>query len=153
MKDNPYSKMIEIMKNKGASFNPPSIQIGEVIEPPPNLVVKVNDLQIDKDNILIADYLLEEHQRKITIKGENIHFTQSTPVGTTDSVNDGGTGASSHSHDIDNIEINTPVQIGATNESSYIQTEDTLKKGDLLGVMPVEDRQLYIVIARLKGVS
>lgn len=147
MKDNPYSKMIEIMKNKGASSNPPSIQIGEVIEPPPNLVIKVNDLQVDKDNILIADYLLKEHQRKTTIRGERIKFTKNNPVGETEV-------ASSHSHPLSVVSVDSvPVEIDAKGESSHIQTEDTLEKGDLLAVLPVEDRQLYIILARLKEVS
>ena len=147
MKDNPYSKMIEIMKRQGASLNPPSIQIAEVIEPPPNLIVKVNDLQIDKDNILIADYLLKEHQRKITIRGERIKFRKNNPVGETEI-------SSNHSHPLKYIDVDVvPIEIDAKAESSYIQTEDTLKKGDLLAVMPVQDRQLYIILARLKEVS
>lgn len=147
MKENPYSKMIEIMKKQGATSNTPSIQIGEVIEPPPNLVIKVNDLQIDKDNILIADYLLKEHKRKIIIRGERIKFKKDNPVGETEI-------SSNHSHPLKYIEVdNVPAEIDAKAETSYIQTEDTLEKGDLLAVMPVEDRQLYIIFARLKGVS
>ncbi len=147
MKENPYSKMIEIMKRQGASLNPPSIQIAEVIEPLPNLIVKVNDLQIDKDNILIADYLLKEHQRKITIRGERIKFRKNNPVGETEI-------SSNHSHPLKYIDVDSvPIEIDAKAESSYIQTEDTLKKGDLLAVMPVQDRQLYIILARLKEVS
>lgn len=65
MKDNPYSKMIEIMKNQRARSNDPIV--ATVIEPPPNLIIKVNDLQIDKSNILIADYLLEGYKRNIKI--------------------------------------------------------------------------------------
>lgn len=95
MKENPYSKIIEIIKKQGATSNPPSIQIGKVIEPPPKLIIKIDDQQIDNDNILIADYLLKDHQQAV----------------------------------------------------------DTIKKGDLLAVMPVYDRQLYIILARLKEVS
>ena len=163
MKENPYSKMIEIMQKQGATSNPPSIQIGEVIEPPPNLVIKVNDLQIDKDNILIADYLLKEHKRRIIISGERIKFSQTDPpmyIGSTNSVNDGGMNASSHSHKITDINIDTKpspypqVLIEATRKDrDYIKTTDTLEKGDLLAVLPVEDRQLYIILARLKEVS
>jgi hypothetical protein len=114
MKENPYSKMIEIMKKQGAS-NPPSIQIGEVIEPPPNLIIMVNDLPIDKENILIADYLLKE---------ENYirEYQTSSDRATWGNIN-------------------------------YIKYTDTLKKGELLAVIPVEDKQLYIILARLKEVS
>lgn len=115
MKENPYSKMVELMKKQGASSSPPSIQIGEVIEPPPNLIIKVNDLQIDKDNILIADYLLKEEKyiRQFKTSSDKVNWSS----------------------------------------TNYIKFVDTLKKGELLAVMPVEDKQLYIVLARLKEVS
>lgn len=147
MKENPYSKIIEIIKDKGASKNPPSIQIAEVISPPPNLIIKIGDLQIDKDNILIADYLLKEHKRKITIRGERIKFRKDNPVGQTEVAN-------SHSHPLSYVDVdNVPVEIDAKTEPSYIQTEDTLKEKELLAVLPVEDRQLYIILARLKEVE
>lgn len=57
MKDNPYSKMIEIIKDKGSAYNPPSIEIGILISPSPNVVIKVNDLQLDRDNLLTSDIL------------------------------------------------------------------------------------------------
>ncbi len=136
MKENPYSKMIEIMQKQGATSNPPSIQIGEVIEPPPNLIIKVNDLQIDKDNILIADYLLKDHMREVrTDTMTNTPSKQYVTGATT--VN------SNHSHSIANLTL----------ENTKIYTEDTLEKGDLLAVLPVHDRQLYIILARLKEVS
>lgn len=146
MQGNPYSQIIEIMREKGADRNPPSIQIAEVVSPPPNLIIKIGDLQIDKDNILIADYLLKQHQRKITIRGERIKFDKNNPVGVTEI-------ASNHSHEIKNINVdNTEVEIDAKAKKSYIQTEDTLKEKELLAVMPVENRQLYIILARLKEV-
>lgn len=115
MKENPYSKLIEIMKDAGSSNNPPSIQIAEVVSPPPNLIIKMGDLQVDKDNILIADYLLGEDSYIREYKTSNDKLTWG--------------------------------------DSNYMKYTDTLKEGDLLGVMPVEDRQLYIILARLKGVS
>lgn len=147
MNENPYSKMIEIMKNKSASLNPPSIQIAEVIEVPPNLIIKVNDLQIDRENILIADYLLKDYKRNITLRAERIKFRKDNPVGQTES-------SSQHSHFLSYIDVDdTPVEIDAEEKSSYIKTECTLEKGDLLAVMPVSDKQLYIILARLKEVS
>ena len=133
MKDNPYSKIIEIIKDKGASKNPPSIQIGEVISPPPNLIIKIGDLQVDKDNILIADYLLKEHKRQI--KSD----TMLLPVNETGTT----TVNSSHSHNIADFTI----------VDTYIYTKDTLKVGEMLAIMPVYDRQLYIILAILSEVS
>lgn len=112
MKDNPYSKMVEIMKKQGSASNPPSIQTGTVVSPEP-LVVKVGELQIDKDSILISDYLLKEYEREYQTSSDRITW-------------------------------------GDTN---YIKYTDTLRKGDLLAILPVEDRQLYIILARLKEAS
>lgn len=60
--DNPYSKILEMTRNRGGNLS--GISIGEVLAPPPNLVVRVGELQVDKDNIKIADYLLKEYQRE-----------------------------------------------------------------------------------------
>ena len=144
MKDNPYTEINEMFKKTEQA---PGIQIAEVISPPPNLVIKVNDLQIDNDNILIADYLLEKHRRKVILRGERIKFRKNNPVGQTET-------ADSHSHGIAYIDVDNEVfELDAKNEPSYIQTEDTLKEGELLAVMPVSDKQLYIILARLKEVS
>lgn len=136
MKDNPYSKMIEIMKRQSANSNPPSIQIGEVIEPPPNLIIKVNDLQIDKDNILIADYLLKDYMREVRTDTMANTPSKQYVTGTT-------TVSGTHDHNIKNLTLH----------NTKVYTEDTLEKGDLLAVMPVYDRQLYIILTRLKEVS
>ena len=89
MKENPYSKMIEIIKNKGSAYNSPSIEIGILISASPNVVMKVNDLQLDKDNLITSDIL---------------NFT-------------------------------------------------TLDIGSRYALIPVYDKQLYIILARLKEVS
>jgi hypothetical protein len=54
----PYVKILNTMKTKGAESNPPGIVTGTVISPPPNLIIQTKDLQIYNDDILIADYLL-----------------------------------------------------------------------------------------------
>lgn len=115
MKENPYSKIIEIIKEKGSSNNPPGIRVGKVVSPPPNLAIKIDELQIDKDNILIADYLLkkDDYVRQYETSFDKIIW----------------------------------------GETKYIRHTDTLKAGELLAVMPVEDRQLYIILARLKEVG
>lgn len=123
MKENPYSKMIEIMKNQGTKSNNPLIAI--VIESPPNLVIKINDLQIDKVNILIADYLLSGYKR-------NIRIPEVSATGETNETN-------THKHSINKIGINNM-------ETTFL---DTLKKGDKLAVLPTDDKQTYIVLCRV----
>ncbi|MGB9813537.1 MAG: DUF2577 domain-containing protein [Thermovenabulum sp.] len=134
MKKNPYSTLIKIMREQGAKYNPPSIQIGQVISPPPNIVIKIGDLQVDKDNILIADYLLPTYQRQISIP-----MTSGAGIMSSEIVGDHGT----HTHTIYQLEIS----------QGKIQTQDTLKSGDLVAVMPTEDRQTYIVLAKVVSLS
>lgn len=129
IKDNPYSTMIKLMQKHGAKYNPPSIQIGQVISPPPNIIIKIGDLQVDKDNILIADYLLPNYQRQITIPETTATGTMTTEL----------TGSPyAHTH--------TMTEVGIQGK---IQFTDTLKAGDTVVVMPTEDRQTYILLARL----
>ena len=129
MKDNPYSKIIEQMKKQGASSNPPAIEIGKVISPNP-LTIRIGDLQIDKDNILIADYLLKEYKRKIKIP-------EVTATGETNNVSVGDHGT--HKHNVIKVGVNEV-------EITFL---DTLKQGDKLAILPTSDRQTYIILARV----
>jgi len=45
------------MRTQGAKFNTPYVQVGVVISSDP-LTIKLGDLQIGKENLLVADYLL-----------------------------------------------------------------------------------------------
>jgi len=67
----PYVKILNTMKSKGAESNPPGIVTGTVISPPPNLIIETKDLQIYKDDILIADYLLNATITTL-IKGDRV---------------------------------------------------------------------------------
>ncbi|MCB2300938.1 DUF2577 domain-containing protein [Clostridium tagluense] len=70
-KKNPYSTLINIIKDNGASYNPPSIQLGQVHSESP-LIIKVGDLQLTCRNLLISDYLLKDYERKVEQKCESI---------------------------------------------------------------------------------
>jgi len=111
----PYLELLSQMRKQGKSVNPPGIRLAEVVAPLPEIIIKMGDLQIDKDNILIADYLLKEEKyiRQFKTSSDKVNWSS----------------------------------------TNYIKFVDTLKKGELLAVMPVEDKQLYIVLARLKEVS
>ncbi len=54
MLDNPYSRFIKIIREEGAVCNPLSFLIGKVINPMPEIAVKINGLQIDKNDIWIS---------------------------------------------------------------------------------------------------
>ena len=117
---NPFSDLVAIMRDQGSAYNPTSIQLAEVINPPPNLIIKFGDLEIDKDFILIADYLLDSYKRQITIPSTSASGTAGD-------------------HSISSISI----------PNGEIDFKDTLKKGDLLAVMPTQDKQKYIIIAKV----
>lgn len=99
---NPYSELLNLMREQGAKYNPPTIEIGEVISPNP-VKIKLGDLQLDKDDVLINDFLLQGYKRQLKVNG-------------------------------------------ITNE---YETTDTLKKGDLLAIMPAGDRQRFIVLCKV----
>lgn len=61
MADNPYTGILGIMQEQGARFNPPSICLGEVVSPEPDLKIKTEDLILDKDDFLISDSLINNY--------------------------------------------------------------------------------------------
>lgn len=61
----PYSELIEIMKQQGAKYNPPAVQLGKVVSTSP-LAVKTADIQLNKSNLLVADYLLSGYTRTVS---------------------------------------------------------------------------------------
>lgn len=130
MMQDPYVEMLSAMQRQGASMVPPGIKLAEVVSPPPNLVIKMGDLQIDKDNILIADYLLPGYGRAVTIP-----LTDSQSEVTDTVVGDHG----SHTHDVTKIGV----------PAGTIQLTDTLKPGDIVAAMPTVDSQTYIILARV----
>jgi hypothetical protein len=58
----PYVKMLNLMKKKGAEQNPTTICIAKVIEPPPNIILQTKDLQLYKDDIVISESLVDYKQ-------------------------------------------------------------------------------------------
>lgn len=108
-------------------------QIGEVIDPPPNIKVKLGDkIILTKDNLVIAAKALNDYTRQISISGD-ISFADS---------NCGSTGiSSSHSHTIETINIDTQYNANGT-----LLYTDTLKKGDKVILIPSTNEQLYFLI-------
>lgn len=147
--NNPYSEIIGLMMEQGSKYNPPSIQLAEVLVPPPDLIIKMGDIQVDKNNILIADYLLKEYKRSYYANGK-IVFNDSD-CGTTDSYICGHT-SQTHSHKVVSVKIDTEdysVEGKGKDDGKYLWFKDTVEKGDLLAVMPTCDMQMYIVLSRV----
>jgi hypothetical protein len=118
--NNPYTDMLMAMQRQGAKLNPPSIQIASVVASPPNLIIKIGELQIDKNNIYVADFLLSNYQREISIP-------ESTATGTTSN----GT--------IESVGI----------ADVKMTSKDALSVGDSVAVMPTADRQTYIILCKV----
>ena len=99
---NPFSSLIEIMREQGSFNNSPDLMIGEILNSPPNIAIKVGDIQLDKDNLYIADYLLEDYKRKIQIKEESlISHSGGSVTGKTNSASVSEHG--SHSHNVNSL--------------------------------------------------
>lgn len=133
MNGDPYSGLIDMMRNEGAAFNPPSICLGEVLTAWPDISIKVGDLPIYKDDIKIADYLVGNYRRQINISGELQGKTNEVSGGS------GYDSFASHSHEVS----------GNSNLIGSVEYTDTLQKGDEVVLLPLEDGNTYIVLARV----
>ncbi|WP_158232834.1 DUF2577 family protein [Sporosarcina sp. P17b] len=113
MKENPYSKLLEITKGKNKVIDraTDNVRIGEVVSASP-LKITIGDLPIDRDNVLVSDYLLEEYKR----------------------------------------DYKTNRYIPNGSDSGTMVFTDGIKVGDQLAILQTADKQLYIIIARVRGV-
>ena len=82
---NPYSELIGHMRTQGGKNNTPYVQVGVVVSVDP-LTIKLGDLQIGKDNLLVAEYLLPNYARKYSASG-NIKFVTTISVDTDNTQN------------------------------------------------------------------
>lgn len=69
-----FSKLIKLMKEHGSAYNPPSIDIGVVISDNP-LIIKIGDLQLTKDNLLVSDSLLKGYTKQFEVDGTTKTYT------------------------------------------------------------------------------
>jgi len=139
---NPYSKLINHMRTQGGKNNTPYVQIGVVVSADP-LTIKLGDLQIGKENLLVADYLLPSYAREYTAEG-NVQFTDSGSLGGTDGAVVGPYG--SHDHSVTSINIDTD-----NAQSGSITLTDGLKVNDIVTLTPLLELegQMYAVLARM----
>lgn len=115
----PYVKMLNLMKAKGAESNPPTISIGKVISPPPEIIIQTNNVQLYKEDILISERLIDYKQ--------DINISCSA----SGNVSSGG--------QLQNINI----------EKQEMQFQKILKVGDEVAVLPTSDNQTWIVLCKV----
>jgi len=137
---NPYGAMLDVMAGVSKNTNSPSIQIGKIIAPPPEIQVSYDGTILEKEELWISEYLLIGYER--TAKGHIVSATQNRAGG------GGYAQYESHNHDIDN------------DYTDNIIYTDTLKVGEYVSIMPMmsEDgsSQQYIIldkIVRLDGAA
>lgn len=77
--DNPFNNIIGVMKEEGKKLNPPSIILatvthikvaGDKIE---EIRIKFNNIEVDEDNIVIADYLMPKVKRRYKIPKQTVN--------------------------------------------------------------------------------
>ena len=122
-------KVLGIMHDVAESHVPTAQSVGIIVQPPPDIVVKWNNIELTKENIYIAEYLLVGYRREA--RGHIVSATQNRSGGSGDAA------YASHNHDIDN---------DYTDDIIYT---DTLKPGDLVSVLPCAGSQLYIITDNL----
>ncbi len=127
--ENSMQKMLGVMHRVAESHVPTAQSVGIVVQPPPDIIVKWNDIELTKENIYIAEYLLIGYRREA--RGHLVSATQPRSGGSGDAA------YASHNHDIDN---------DYTDDIIYT---DTLKPGDLVSVLPCAGSQLYIITDKL----
>jgi hypothetical protein len=133
MRENPYSTLLGLIKDTSINNNSPSIKIGKIIAPPPEIQVSYNGIILDKKDVWISEYLLIGYER--TAKGHIVSATQNSAGGS------GYAEYASHNHAIDN------------DYTDNIIYTDTLKAGDYVSIMPMvsEDNssQQYIILDKI----
>lgn len=120
-------QIVDIMHGVAQSHVPRSAFIGIVVQPPPNFIIKANNIELTKENAYISKRLLIGYER--AARGHLISATQNKAGGSGDAQYE------SHNHEIDNDYT-----------ESFIYT-DTLKIGDWVSILPCEgtEGQLYII--------
>ena len=76
MEKNPYNEFLSIIKETSKSNITENklLNIGIVVSPLPNLIIKTSEIELDKDNLMIDKWLLDRHKETQTsTKGEHTH--------------------------------------------------------------------------------
>ena len=95
MEKNPFNELIGIVKDisKSNITENKLFNIGVVVSPLPDLIIKTSNIELDKDNLMIDKWLLDRHWESRTYtKGEHSHSGGGHSTG-----EGGGDGTHTHS--------------------------------------------------------
>ena len=118
--DNPYGNFLEIIRNEAHADGEAPFFIGTVVQPNP-LIVKIGDLQIERENMKVNQALLASYSRRMS-------------MGTA-----GATGSTTKGDGISSIGIS-----GGT-----FTTQDGLKAGEQVVLLKSGDGQQYILLCKV----
>ena len=71
--NSPFNNLIDMFREEGKFYNEPSFYFAKVTSELPNLKVMINDMELDKNNLLIDKSLLDRHNYSITCSEGNIN--------------------------------------------------------------------------------
>ena len=128
MEKNPFNELINQIKDisKINMTENKHLNIGEVIQPLPNLKIKTSGIELDRDNLMIDKWLLDRHKETQTYtEGEHTHSGGGHSTG-----EGGGDGTHSHS--------------GGGHSHKSKDYVDKLKVGDKV-IMLRENDMFYII--------
>lgn len=131
--DDPYLSLLQIMEETGAALQVAPFYIGTIVSSNP-VIVKVEDIQIERKNLKINRALLPGYSRRLSM-------ASAAATGST-AGESGGSGESSfsnHSHGHGTIGI----------PGSTFTTLDTFIPGEEVLLVRSKDGQQYVLICRL----
>ena len=67
-----FSNLIDILREEGKFYNEPSFYFAKVTSELPNLKVMINNMELDKNNLLIDKSLLDRHNYYINCSESSI---------------------------------------------------------------------------------
>ena len=59
--NSPFNNLIDMFREEGKFYNEPSFYFAKVTSELPNLKVMINNMELDKNNLLIDKSLLDRH--------------------------------------------------------------------------------------------
>lgn len=63
--NNPFSELINVLREEGSFYNEPSFYFAKVTSELPNLKVMLNDMELNKNNLLIDKILFDNNALNI----------------------------------------------------------------------------------------
>lgn len=123
--DQYFAEMLGMMRAQGRKDNPSTLQLG-VMQSANS--VKIDDLELNAEDLYIADYLVSEYTGKIKV-----------PY-----VSDVQLSVQTGEYDVSDVSAEL------TKQSEIIYT-DKLKKGDLVAVQKLQNTNKYVILAKVVG--